>query len=65
MDLNNARVGMTVTGALTGEPLNVDAEIAAASIAVRVGDTVYAVHREALTLPEAAALAGQLTRLAS
>jgi len=59
-----ARIGMTVENAISGKPLEVDAEIAASSIAVRVGDTVYAVHRGALSMDEAGLLAAQLTRLA-
>ena len=63
MTAYTARVGMTVTNAQTGEPLEVDAEVAVASIAVRIGDTVVLVARDTLTLEQAGVLAGQLQRL--
>lgn len=63
MSLDSARLGMTFENALTGEPLPVDAEVAASSIVVRVGDSVYAVHGRALTIEQTALLASQLTRV--
>ena len=63
--LGRGRVGLTVTNAVTGDPLDITAEVAPSSIVVRVGDTIYAVHQKALSLDGAAILADQLTRVAS
>lgn len=57
------RVGLTVTNAQTGEPLEVDADITRQSIVLTVGDdAIYAVHRNPLTKDEARVLLDQLVR---
>lgn len=61
---DRARVGMTVTNAQTGEPLEVDADITQESIVLRIGDSITAVHHRALTPQAALVLADQLTRSA-
>jgi hypothetical protein len=63
-DIERSRVGLTVDNVQTGEPMDVNAEIAKASIVLRIGDTVHAVSHKSLSLDEALVMADQLTRVA-
>jgi hypothetical protein len=63
--VNRSRVGLTVDNAQTGEPMDVTAEIAKASIVLRIGDTIHAVNRQCLSPDEALVMADQLTRVAA
>lgn len=63
--MNRGRVDLTVNNAQTGEPMDVAAEIAQASIVIRIGDTIHAVNRHCLSPDEALVMADQLTQVAS
>jgi hypothetical protein len=63
VSIHRSRVNLAVDNAITGEPMDVTAEIARTSIVLRIGDTIYAVNQSRLSPDEALVLADQLTRV--